>query len=185
MFYQLKSILFLFLFISIGMTHISGCGKKEADKEVEKKVNTAIEMLNSGDPVACIKAARCLIGIGPKAKAAVAPLIDALKHDDPVLRAEIARALVSMGPQAEEAIAPLIDLLKDSRSLVEIVSGPGIPDPFGIESGGTSPGEEAAKALSAIGKAAVEPLISALDVKSDFARARAVDALGGIEDPRT
>lgn len=89
-------------------------------------------------------------------------------------------AAVSLGKKGERAtpaIPFLVAILGDNTDLFWSAFGS-----TGFRT--TSPGFEAAKALSKIGKPAVEPLIEALKSDDDFVRINAAIALNWIGDPR-
>src|SRR5437764_7622324 len=103
--------------------------------------------------------------------------VSELSSPDPVKRATAACALKRMGARATAAIPSLVGLLADDTSI----------EPIRCEDVGaykssekTSPGEEAAKALAAMGGAAVAPLSDALGNSNWKVRKVAAWALGEI-----
>jgi len=98
--------------------------------------------------------------------------IERLYDKDPAQRAYGASCLAKIGGRAVHAIPFLIGTLPDSSPIVRV--------PDGVR---TCPGEEAATALSEIGKPAVGPLIGALVYKNT--RQRAASALAKINDSDT
>ena len=108
--------------------------------------------------------------------------------DDPVEKAEAAIVLARYEQEeAKGAILALMNTLYDHRPLGWVQNMPGsrpgsrnpmFPNAAVVPS--TDPGNEAAKALGAIGKSAVEPLIAVLNDTDDEAREKAIEVLGLI-----
>jgi len=132
-----------------------------------------------------IAAIQAIGAFGEDAARAVPDLIDALKDDDPDVRWFAARAIGAIGPRATEAIPALIVLLQSSmrwthardNSLSDV--GPQSPATLQVM---------AVKALGKIGpgaRAAVPPLVKAMDDRDIMLRIEAAQALGeiGPKDP--
>lgn len=93
--------------------------------------------------------------------------IAALKADDKDGRIKAAKALAKLGPKAEPAIPVLIKALSDSR-----------PDDYN-----TRVGNLCARALVAIGKPAIDPLMNALELGDVGTFIGAADALQMLPQP--
>ena len=106
-----------------------------------------------------------------------------LSSPDPVERVKACWKLYRLGEAAAPAVPALISLLGDETE----VPGNTIPaDPQGYpDTPPVTPAQIAAWALSSIGKAAVNPLTAVLRDPEFRGRARAMLALGAIDDPRT
>jgi HEAT repeat protein len=107
-------------------------------------------------------------------------LMAQLSSADPQSRAKAACALREMGDEAAVAIDPLVALLPD---------GAPIPQTVCERNWGrwnreqtTTPGEQAASALVAIGSRTVKPLLAAVTHSSWIARRNAAWALGALDD---
>jgi HEAT repeat protein len=108
-------------------------------------------------------------------------LIVELSAPDPVARARAACGLRDLGDEAADAIPALTRLLADGAP----VAGSACPRRWhGGASDLTSPGEQAAAALAAIGSRAVAPVLAALANDVWIARRNAAWALGALDDPR-
>lgn len=114
----------------------------------------------------------------------VRDLVKQLSSTSAIERGKAAHSLGRMGMKAAPAVPLLVKTLGDSSKLVwqsewqKKVKR----DAFGQVLGKkTSPGDEAAKALSRIGKPAVKPLIAALKDENPKVRERTVRALGNIK----
>jgi HEAT repeat protein len=105
--------------------------------------------------------------------------IAALKSSDPASRTHAACELRELGDQARDAIPQLVELLGDGSPV-----DPSICNErtwrWGRKQDTTSPGEQAASALVAIGSAAYEPLTRALKGSVWIARGNAAWALGAL-----
>lgn len=101
-----------------------------------------------------------------------------LRSPDPCVRAVGAARLRKMGNRSIQAIPFLVELLGDETE-VSVKRGS-----FRVISVSTTPGKEAALALSALGRAAVEPVIEKLKDSDPDARENAAWTLGIIGDPR-
>ena len=112
------------------------------------------------------------------AAGAVGEEIERLRSADPVERAKAAMELKQMGSRAEPAVAYLISTLDDKTTLCWEKSFAG--GAFICFGSYTSPAQESAAALAAIGKPAVRSLIGA--VKDTRYRFHALSALGQIKD---
>lgn len=111
-------------------------------------------------------------------------LIANLAAADPAIRAKAACDLRRLGEDAPSAVGPLVALLEDAAP----VDGEVCRRHWGRAVDGdralTTPGEQAAAALVAIGQRAVPPLLAALDGSSWVARRNAAWALGALDEPR-
>jgi HEAT repeat protein len=109
-------------------------------------------------------------------------LIPQLSAPDPEARTRAACELREIGDTAAPALAALIALLPDGAPVEQSACGRRWsrwnPDSR------TSPGEQAASALVALGTRAVEPLIQSLRGSSWIARKHAAWALGALDDRR-
>jgi HEAT repeat protein len=105
--------------------------------------------------------------------------IAALKSADPASRTRAACDLRELGDRAHDAIPQLLELLADGSPV-----DPSICQErtwrWGRQEDSTSPGEQAASALVAIGSAAYEPLTRALKASVWIARGNAAWALGAL-----
>ena len=118
----------------------------------------------------------------PRPQHTVEELSTHLAASDPAVRARAACDLRDRGDNAAAAIDALIALLPDASPLERSVCrqnwwrwDPDNP---------TTPGEQAASALVAIGSRAFEPLVKALGHNAWFARRNAAWALGALDDIR-
>jgi len=107
-------------------------------------------------------------------------LIADLDAVDAAVRARAACGLRELGDRAAGAIAPLVKLLADGSPVEGNVCGRrwwhgGTHDL-------TSPGEQAASALAAIGSQAFQPVLAALRQEAWIARRNAAWALGALDD---
>lgn len=100
--------------------------------------------------------------------------IEVLRTRGAVDKACRAVRLGEMGPTPKGAIHALIKTFKDRTALERRLH------PGAVPVDGTSPAEEAAKALGKIGKEALEPLIKALGDKDSDVRLEAALALKNI-----
>jgi len=105
--------------------------------------------------------------------------IAALKSSDPTSRTRAACDLRELGARASDAIPQLIEMLADASPV-----DPSICQErtwrWGRQEDTTSPGEQAASALVAIGSPAYEPLTRALKGPAWVARGNAAWALGAL-----
>ena len=103
----------------------------------------------------------------------------ALKSADPAARTRAACDLREVGDHAHDVIPQLVDLLADASPV-----DPAVCDErtwrWGHQQDTTTPGEQAASALVAIGSAAYEPLTQALKGPVWIARGNAAWALGAL-----
>lgn len=111
-------------------------------------------------------------------------LIANLGAADPSVRAKAACDLRKQADEAVPALGALVALLEDGAP----VDGEVCRRRWGRRVGGdgivTTPGQEAAATLVAIGQRAVQPLLAALDRSSWVARRNAAWALGALDEPR-
>lgn len=114
----------------------------------------------------------------------VPDLIARLRDRDPSARAMAACELQHLGSTARPAIAALVERLSDPSPVDPQVCGEGRHYRTRDVEQQTTPGEEAAAALVAIGTAALEPLIAAARAPQWVARRNAVWALGALDDRR-
>jgi len=118
----------------------------------------------------------------PAAQGRVTELTTQLSALDPAVRAKAACELRELGSAASPALDPLVALLADAAPLAQPVCGRnwwrGHPNNL------TTPGEQAASALVAIGTPAFKPLLGALEHASWVARRHAAWALGALDDQR-
>ena len=115
---------------------------------------------------------------GPSARV----LIGELSATDATARMRAACGLRELGDRAVDGIGPLVALLADAASVDGTLcgrrwSGHG-------DDNLTSPGEEAAAALVAIGTRAFQPLLAALKQDAWVGRRNAAWALGALDDNR-
>lgn len=115
-------------------------------------------------------------------RAAVTDLTAQLSSDDPVERARAACGLRKIGDEALPALAALVGRLADAAPVPHAVCGDRWRRGHGELT--TTPGEQAASALAAIGSRSVEPLMLALKHPTWSARRNAAWALGAIDDER-
>ena len=112
----------------------------------------------------------------------VRELIAELNASDPAARARVACEIRELGDSAAEAIQPLVAMLGDAAPVEALVCNRswwrGNPNDL------TSPGEQAAAALVAIGSRAFDPVLSALRNTTWAARRNAAWALGAFDDQR-
>lgn len=118
----------------------------------------------------------------PRPQHTIDELSTHLTASDPAVRARAACDLRDRGDNAAAAIGALIALLPDASPLERSVCrqnwwrwNPDNP---------TTPGEQAASALVAIGSRAFEPLVKTLRHNAWFARRNAAWALGALDDIR-
>jgi HEAT repeat protein len=109
-------------------------------------------------------------------------LIAHLASDDPGARTRAACELRELGDRAVDAIAPLVRLLADGSPVEGTVCGRRWSQRG--DDALTSPGEEAAAALAAIGTRAFQPVLGALRHDAWIARRNAAWALGALDDNR-
>lgn len=102
-----------------------------------------------------------------------------LRSDDWKKRRLAANALEELGPLAEPAIALLVAMLADASPPLPAANRQ--TGRLIIRDEGATPGEAAANALGAIGKAALEPVRMALGSKSLHARENAATALAAMD----
>jgi HEAT repeat protein len=116
------------------------------------------------------------------------PLVERLQAADASARAEAACELGQKGAAAATAVDALVALLPDALRVgpVECGMSPWLrqmleakPDEWRRYE--TSPGREAARALSRIGRPALRPLLAALSAENPRARANAAFAIGEME----
>jgi HEAT repeat protein len=111
-------------------------------------------------------------------------LVANLSAADPGLRARAACELRKHVDQASAALGTLVALLEDGAP----VPGEACRRRWGHAMDGgrdvTTPGQEAAATLVAIGQRAVSPLLAALDNPSWVARRNGAWALGALDEPR-
>ena len=111
-------------------------------------------------------------------------LVANLSAADPTLRARAACELRKHVEAATAALGTLVALLEDGAP----VQGEVCRRPWGRSIDGsrdvTSPGQEAASTLVAIGQRAVPPLLAALDKPSWIAPRNGAWALGALDEPR-
>jgi HEAT repeat protein len=117
-----------------------------------------------------------------RAQQTVQELSGMLNASDPAVRARAACDLREHADRAGAAIEALIALLPDAAPLERSVCGQNWwrwnPE------NRTTPGEQAASVLVAIGSRAVDPLVAALKHPAWFARRNAAWALGALDDVR-
>ena len=118
----------------------------------------------------------------PRPQHTVQELASQLTASDPAARARAACDLRERADNAVAAIDALVSLLPDAAPLERSVCGQNWwrwnPE------NRTTPGEQAASALVAIGSRAYEPLIRALKHQAWIARRNATWALGALDDVR-
>ena len=115
-------------------------------------------------------------------RAAVAELTTQLSSDDVTVRTRAACELRRIGSESQSALTALVALLPDETPVPQSVCG----DRWrrGESPWPTSPGEQAAAALTKLGTAAVDPLLRTLKHQAPAARKHAAWALGAIDDKR-
>ena len=105
-----------------------------------------------------------------------------LSAADPAARARAACDLRELGDAAADAIQPLVAMLGDAAPVEAMVcdrsGGAATPNDL------TTPGEQAAAALVAIGTRAFDPVLSTLRSTAWAARRNAAWALGAFDDQR-
>ncbi len=118
----------------------------------------------------------------PRVQHTIQELAEHLTASDPAVRARAACDLRERGDNAAAAIDALVALLPDASPLERSVCrqnwwrwNPDSP---------TTPGEQAASALVAIGSRAFDPLVKALKHQAWIARRNAAWALGALDDVR-
>lgn len=104
-----------------------------------------------------------------------------LKSPDPAARTRAACELREMGSSASTALSALVALLDDGSPVDAAVCGDRTWRWKGQEAT-TTPGEQAASALVAIGSAAFDPLVHAVQSPGWIARENAVWALGALDN---
>src|SRR5262245_27368495 len=109
-------------------------------------------------------------------------LIAELRANDAVARTRAACGLRELGDAAGEAIDPLVALLDDASPVEPTVCERRWWR--GSDNDQTTPGEQAASALVAIGSCAVPAVLAALQRPSWVARRNAAWALGALDDSR-
>ena len=115
-------------------------------------------------------------------RAAVAELTTQLSSPDVTSRTRAACELRKIGSEAQPAMNALLALLPDDTPVPQSVCGERWR---GRESAWpTSPGEQAAAALTKLGPPAVDPLLRTLRHQAAAARKNAAWALGAIDDRR-
>jgi HEAT repeat protein len=114
----------------------------------------------------------------------VTGLITKLRAADPGARASAACELEKLGSGARSAIPALVERLADASPVDPKVCGEDRNYWRKDHEQLTSPGEEAAAALVAIGTSALEPLVGAAQAPQWVARRNAVWALGALDDSR-
>ena len=112
---------------------------------------------------------------------AIKDLIAELGSDDPAARARAACELKADADLAAGAIASLIRLLGDGSPVERVVCKQRWWRNSELL---TTPGEEAAAALVAMGTRAYDPLVAALQHPQWITRRNAAWALGALDDPR-
>src|SRR5262245_25853724 len=112
----------------------------------------------------------------------VKQLVADLRSSDPVARTRAACDLRELGDDAAAAVEPLIALLDDGSPVEPTVCERRWWR--GSNNDLTSPGEQAASALVAIGSRAVPAVLAALQRPAWVARKNAAWALGALDDPR-
>jgi HEAT repeat protein len=125
------------------------------------------------------------VGVGsagaPLQSRHVRDLMVALTAEDPGVRAQAACDLKREGEASAEAIEPLVRLLADGAPVERTVC---LERWWRNDDLLTTPGEQAAAALVAIGSRSFDPLIKALRQPSWLARRNAAWALGALDDSR-
>jgi len=109
---------------------------------------------------------------------------DDLKSPDPAVRVRAACTLKAEGRRAVQAIPALVELLADPTPVDRAVCGDRRSWWKSVPLDETSPGEQAAAALVAIGSASLAPLAEATRGPQWVARRNAVWALGALDDSR-
>jgi HEAT repeat protein len=118
------------------------------------------------------------------APADVNALVAQLRAADPAQRVTAACELQRLGAAAKAAIPALVERLADASPVDPKVCGEGRTWWKKFEPQQTTPGEEAAAALVAIGSASFQPLVGAARDPQWVARRNAVWALGALDDER-
>jgi HEAT repeat protein len=114
----------------------------------------------------------------------VTGLIAKLRAADPGARASAACELEKLGSGARSAIPALVERLADASPVDPKVCGEDRNYWRKDHEQLTSPGEEAAAALVAIGTSSLQPLVGAAQAPQWIARRNAVWALGALDDSR-
>ena len=114
----------------------------------------------------------------------VGDLVARLRGADPTLRVIAACELQRLGSGARTAVAALIERLADPSPVDPKVCGADRHYRTRDAEPQTTPGEEAAAALVAIGTESIPPLVSAARAPQWVARRNAVWALGALDDER-
>jgi len=104
-----------------------------------------------------------------------------LKSADPAARTRAACELREMGTAASPAMSALVALLDDASPVDAAVCGERTWRWKGQDAA-TTPGEQAASALVAIGSASFDPLVRAVQSPEWIARENAVWALGALDN---
>ena len=112
----------------------------------------------------------------------VRELVSDLAASDPITRARAACEMRDLGDAAVEAIQPLVGMLGDAAPVESNVCGRQWW--HGNATDLTTPGEQAAAVLVAIGTRAFQPVLNALQGPSWSARRNAAWALGAFDDQR-
>ncbi|MEO8076066.1 MAG: HEAT repeat domain-containing protein [Acidobacteriota bacterium] len=112
----------------------------------------------------------------------VRELVSELGAADPSARARAACGLRELGDNAAEAIQPLVTMLGDAAPVESAVCSRRWWR--GNANDLTSPGEQAAAALVAIGSRVFQPVLATLRAVSWAARRNAAWALGALDDQR-
>ena len=122
------------------------------------------------------------VGGGEQVTRSPRELTSDLTAADPTVRTRAACGLRELGDRAVDAIPPLVTLLADAAPVDGMTCGQRWSRHGENEL--TSPGEEAAAALAAIGTRSFQPLLSALRRDAWVARRNAAWALGALDDNR-
>src|SRR4051794_10719729 len=132
-------------------------------------------------------AAMALLASGSAAGALQDPgvrdLVARLRAGDPGVRAKAACGLRELGDRAGDAVTPLIALLDDATPIAQDVCENN-RNWDGGDRDLTTPGQQAASALVAIGSRSFTPLVGALQAPAWSARRNAAWALGALRDLR-
>ncbi len=145
--------------------------------------NHASRGLAGGIVALCLLAPYGHDGLASRAQARNArEVIADLSAVEPVARAQAACALRNMGDSAFEALSSLTDLLADASPVPSSVCDRRWSR--GDANDMTTPGEQAAAALVAIGTRAYPPLLKALSAPAWAARRNAAWGLGALDDQR-
>jgi HEAT repeat protein len=150
-------------------------------------IDSLVHALNDPDPKVRLEAADALNGwrraaTRRGAQNAVRDLIAQLGSSDATARAKAACELREREGEAAPAVDALVALLADAAPVDQAVCGRNRWRNGRICP--TSPGEQAASALAAIGSRSVDPLLKATTDANDVVRMNAAWALGTIGDNR-